>query len=316
MIFSIVAIVLALIGIALGFWALSEFADRENGAAGILSVLMLFFVVPAVWFQTHRIVSTQHVGVSKSTMSQKLDGLHSPGIMSKPFLGSVYEYPAASKFEKCERYTPAIKGSYGITIDLCFYYDASTINWITEINRTGSLEAAAIMSVWRNSVVGDVARSVKEYTPEALSDNRAQVELDIFKNVNPWFTERGISLTGVSFKNWNFTSEEVSKSFDTSIVSQRKITEQTALFEAAKISREREKYEAETAKMVAEWQKDALDELGLSGQSAIDYLWIKMLSEQDKAPDVLILGASNVPVSIPAPDKEKIATDEIYETTD
>lgn len=300
--FTFIAIIMFLVGICLIIWAFLILPDSKTNT-GVLVILAIFLIGGGWWFQTHRIVSTQYVGVSRATISQELEGLYPAGIMTKPFLGAVYEYPASSNFERCEQYTPAIKGSYGITLDLCFYYDVGNVDWLKEINRTGSLDANYIMGVWRNSIVGDVAKSVKEYTPEALSDNRSEVEQAIFENISPWFSERGISLTRVSLKNWDFTSDEVAKSFDASIVSQRKITEQTALFEAAKISREREKYEAETAKLVAEWQKEALDELGLDGQQAIDYLWIKTFSEQGKTPDVLILGTTNTPISIPLNNK-------------
>lgn len=302
MVFTLAAIVLSLVGIAFLIWAIFLFAEKENGTAGITGFIGLVFIVGGTWFQTHRIVPVNHVGVSRSTFSQDLQGLHEPGIASKPFFGSMYQYPASTRYEKCEQYTPAIKGSYGIVLDLCFYYNTGQVDWLEEIYSTGSLNAGSIMGVWRNSIVGDVARSIKKYTPEALSDNRAEVERAIFENVSPWFDERGVPLTGISFKNWDFASAEVAKAFDESIVSQRRITEQTALYEAAKISRDRETFEAETARLVAERQKEALNTLGLSGQAAVDYLWIKLLGEQGKAPDVLILnGTSNVPVSIPLP---------------
>lgn len=310
MFFTIGASVAFLCTIGLLIWALAQMLDNNMGGAGILAVVAITCASTGLWLQTHRIIQTQYVGVSRATFSQELTGLYQAGIMAKPFFGSVYEYPASSNYERCERYTPAIKGSYGITIDLCFYYDTGSVDWLKEINYTGSLNANAIMNVWRNSVVSPVAKSVKEYTPEALSDNRSEVEQTIFENISPWFIERGVPLTRISFKNWNFTSSEVANRFDASIVSQRKITEQVALLEAAKISRKREKYEAETAKLVAEWQKEALDELGLEGQAAIDYLWIKTLSEQGKAPDVLILGTSGVPVSVPVNDKPPLANGE------
>jgi hypothetical protein len=307
MLFTIGAVILFVIALVCAVGAMASFLDEEVAVAVVALVICVVCAGVGLWLQTHRIVNTQHVGISRSTFSQELRGLHNPGMRKKPFFGSMHQYPASSNYERCERYTPAIKGSYGINIDLCFYYDVGNVDWLKEVNLTGSLDAGRIMNVWRNSVVGDVAKSVKEYTPEALSDNRAEVERTIFENVSPWFNERGVPLARVSFKNWDFTSAEVAQSFDASIVSQRKITEQTALFEAAKISREREKYEAETSKLVAEWQKEALDVLGFEDKYAVEYLWIKMLSEQDKAPDVLILGA-DTPVAIPV-SKAEPATD-------
>jgi len=271
--------------------------DNKFGS-GILAFFAVLSFIGAFYTQTHRIVPTQYVGVTKATISQELEGLQSSGIVSKPFLGSVHTYPASSNYERCEQYTPAIKGSYGIVLDVCYYYDTGNVDWISEINQTGSMDANTIMNVWRNGVVGDVALSVKDYTPEQLSDQRAEIEADIFENVSPWFTERGIPLVRISFKNWEFSSPEVALAFDESIISQRKITEQSALFEAAKISRERELYEAETSLLVAEQQTLSLSELGFTGDNAIEYLWIKHFSDNDKVPDTLILG--NTPVTTPS----------------
>ena len=299
MISTIVAICLFFLVVVCVIGALMQFVDSEPVNGLVLGVLATIAFVGGYWFQTHQVVPTQYVGVSKSTVSQELTGPFSAGLVKKPFFGSVYKFPASTSYEKCEQYTPAIKGSYGVTVDLCFYYDVAHVDWLAEIRHTGSLDAGYIMTVWRNSVVSGVARSVKDYTPEELSDRRMEVEAALFENIAPWFNERGISLVRISFKDWVFTSEVVGQSFDESIVSQRKITEQTALFEAAKISREREMYEADTALLVAERQKESINLLGLTGDAAVQYLWIKALTDADKAPDVLILGTSSTPVSIP-----------------
>lgn len=299
MLFSIFAILSFLATIMLIIAALSELVDVEPINAGILGILALCSLGLGAFLQTHQIVPVQTIAITRSTFSQELSGPYPAGLVSKPFFGSVYTYPASNSYEYCEQYTPAIKGSYGITLDICFYLDTAHVNWLKEIQETGSLDANAIMTVWRNSVVSGIAQSVKDFTPEELSDNRLEVEQALFANVTSWFSERGITLVRISFKNWDFTSEEVAQSFDESIVSQRKITEQAALLEAAKISRERELYEAETAKQVAEQQRLALESLGLNGENAIQYLWIKMLTESNQIPDVIILGNSNVPVALP-----------------
>lgn len=307
MIFTITAAVLFIAGLGLFIWTIfviwTIFALNEHDSvAAIIPILLTLVVVSSgIWFQTHQIAPVNHVGVSHSSFTQKLSTQQPAGIVSKPFFGSVYRYPAALKYERCEQFTPAIAGSYGITLDLCLYYNAGAVDWLQEIQRTGVLGAGPIMNVWRNSIVGDVARSVKAYTPEALSDNRSEIEQALFENVRPWFVERGVELVSVSFKNWDFTSKAVAEAFDESIVSQRKIAEQAALLKAAKISREREEYEAETAKLVAEWQKEALNELNLEGQFAVEYLWQKLFAEQGTMPDVLILGVGSAPIAIPLP---------------
>lgn len=295
--FTILAIVVLVLGLLVIGIVIGIFNDRIRIEA-ILGV-GLVVVLLGGWLVTHDQVPSQYVGVTKSVVSQRLEGPFQAGIISRPFFGSIYTYPASSNMERCEVFTPAIKGSYGITAEICFYVDASSIDWLAEVNKTGTFDANAIMGTWRNNVVGDVAKTVKPFTPEELNDKRDVVEADIFEKVNPWFAERGIVLNNVSFKNWDFTSPEVAAAFDTSIVSQRKITEQAALLEAAKIAREREVYEANTALFVAESQKRSLETLGLEGSDAVNYLWIKALSDGQKVPDVVILGAGGVPVTVP-----------------
>ncbi len=270
-----------------------------KGAFTSFIVTGLIVCLVSGWLLTHGRVPSQYVGVTKSLLSQRLDGPYKAGIVPKPFLGSVYTYPSSSNMERCEVFTPAIKGSYGITAEICFYVDASSVNWVEEINKTGTFDDNIIMTTWRNNVVGDVAKTVKPFTPEELNDKRDVVEADIFEQVNPWFATRGVVLNNISFKNWDFTSPEVAAAFDASIVSQRKITEQTALLEAAKVAREREVYEAGTALLVAEAHKKSVNMLGFTGNDAVQYLWIKALSDSQKVPDVLILGTQNVPVSVP-----------------
>jgi hypothetical protein len=304
--FTTLAITASTIGIILFIWTIFAFLNRKNVLAGILGVGMAVAFIGGAWFQTHRVVSVNHIGISRATFSQKLRGPLRAGIVKKPFFGKVFEFPSSTNYERCETYTPALKGSYGITVQACFYYNMGQVDWLREIDRTGQLNADNIMDVWRNSVVGDVAKSVKMYTPEALSDNRSVAEQAIFENVTPWFNERGVPLVSLSFRSWYFTSDAVGEEFDRSIVSQRKIAEQDALFEAAKISRQREEYEAETARLVSEKQKDALNLLGLEGDAAVDWMWVKYLTEKDEVPDVLILtrGGGETPISILAPGQQ------------
>jgi len=141
---------------------------------------------------------------------------------------------------------------------------------------------------------------VKNYTPEQLSDERSVVEDALFTNVNIWFIERGITLSRVSLTDWDFTSPDVAQTFDESISSQRKITEQTALLEAAKISRERQLYEVDTAVLVAGKNVDTMQLYGFNGNETIQYLWIKYLTEagdNDPMPDTLILNTTTSPTT-------------------
>lgn len=220
--FTGIAVIPGLIGILVGLYGLYMLFDEYNNnniPPIILGVVMIGVFIVTGWFQTHYIISNQTVGITKNAFTQKLDFQANSGIITKPFFGSVHMFPSSTSFERCEQYTPSIRGSYGVTVDVCFYYNTSTVNWLEEVKSTGSLNANEIMLVWRNSVVGKVASSVKDYTPEQLSDNRLEVEQAILANVLPWYQERGIELVTISLKDWDFTSPDVAKAFDESIIS-------------------------------------------------------------------------------------------------
>ena len=298
--FTIVALVLlfvAVIGIAAGVASFPR--NKTRGVLFVVGGVVALFA--SFWFATHWIVPTQHVGVMRNSITQELTGPYQSGIASKPILATGYKFPAPTDYQRCEKYTPSIKGSYGITLDLCFYYDAGQIDWVREIERTSLLDADSIMNVWRNSVVSAVAESVKNYTPETLSDSREVVESALYKNVDPWFEARGIPLVALSYTDWDFTSPTVANAFDESIVSQRKIAEQEALYQAAQKSRTRETYEAQTSLLVAQKQREALDALGFTGSDAVNFLWIKLMTDAGKVPNTVILGAdgNQVPATVP-----------------
>lgn len=274
--------------VGMGGWLLYE-RDNSREFKAAFAVGTIPLVILCLFLQTRTVVPAQQVGVTRSTFSQELSGELQPGINSKPFIGGLYTFPNSQSTEYCTKYTPSLKGSYGVTLDLCYYIDTTNVDWLQEIDRTGSLDSNAIWMVWRNSVVSAVAEAIKQYTPEQVSENRSLVESRIFENVLPWFTERGIPLVNVSLVDWDFTSETVAATFDESIVSQRRITEQVALLEAAKVSRDRQLYEAETAQIVAQAQEQMLTNLGFTGTEAINYLWITLFKEQETTPDLFVI---------------------------
>ncbi len=297
---SIIAFVVALL--LLGF-AIAEAANKEHVLSGVLvgaATLVLFL---GIGFQVLRVIPTQYVGITRSSVTQELAGPYEEGVVLKPFFGTVYHYPASKEFEACYGYNPAIRGSYGIKVNLCHYFNVREVDWLKEINTTGKLDASSIMSTWRNSTVRRVADVFKGYSPELLSQNSPKVEQDLFERLSPWYAERGITLVRVSFANWEFASEQVAKDFDASITKQRRIAEEQSLAEAAKIARQRQLYEAETQLQVAEKQRAALDELGINDDDVVQYMWMKAMTEADKVPDVLILGSSDntqLPVAVPS----------------
>jgi hypothetical protein len=295
----VLAIIAAIFGVITLIGAIGAFASDCNGLAVFLAILTAVCLILFGIGMTTRIVPNQYVGVVKGAVSQELRGPFEAGMISKPFLGSVHNFPASTQYQRCEKFTPAIKGSYEIAVDLCFYFDLSQVDWREEINRTGSLNANYIMDTWRNSIVRDVAQPFKVYTPEQLASESGAVEAELFDVVNPWFSERGVPLVALTFPNWTFTSQQVQEAFDNSIVAQRKATEQAALLEAAKIARERQLFEVETQNLVAQEQQKAFEALGLDGDQVIEYLWIQFFEGSDEIPDVFIVGAGNPSIAVP-----------------
>lgn len=296
--FTILAVILWLLffcAVLVAFYFVFEGSVGAVLATAAIAIVLFF---GGYWMQTHRSVPVNYVGVAKDNITQELSPVQKSGLVSKPFFGSVETFPASNSTELCRTYYPSLKGSYGIDVDVCFYIDTANVDWKREIEETGSLDSTVIMSVWLNGVVSDVAKTVKGYTPELLSENREQAQQNLFENVSPWFAERGITLVRVSFIEWDFSSEEVAKTFDESILSQRKITEQTALFEAARISRDRELFEAETDLIVAEKQRQMCSALDLTGEDCNMYLLINLYEEQGQIPDMVITSAGSTGVAV------------------
>ena len=305
MLFTLLAWFFFIVGAIVALFGLGRalFYRRDRGMYLTVMVVGIIILLIGGWFQTHTIVRANHVAVFKNTITQEFTNPRPAGFQAKPFFADINEFPYNTQTEDCRIFTPSISGGIGITMDLCFYIDTTNVDWRNEIDLTGRMNSEEIMSIWRNSIVSEVAKTVKIYSPQQMNANRYQIEADLYENVLPWFNERGIPLIAVSFRNWDFTSEAVSAQYDTMIKSQARIAEQEAMKEAAVHARERQLYEAETAIQVAEKQAQALEELGLEGNNAVMYMWTSLFDEQQTVPNLVIMsGGDDVPVAVPAPE--------------
>ena len=291
---SFIFLILAVLGLV-GVVGLLN--DREQTGAAVVGLITVVLFGIHIWFQTHTVVPTQYVGISRNLITQELGAPQHSGIASKPYLGTMHLFPAAGAGEYQTKYIASLDGSYGVWLDLYLYIDYANIDWRKEIELTGQLGANEIVTTWRNSLSVRVANTVNNMTPETLSEQRAVVESAIYNTMNEWFRERGITLVRVSFDDWDFTSEAVAAAFDESIVSQRKITEQIALLEAAKASRERELYEVETAMLVAQQQAEVFETLGLTGDQIVSYAWIQYFKDENVTPNVFTVGTTPIAVT-------------------
>lgn len=292
---SILSTVFIFVGVCLLLMSLDRDVRREGTflvfLCGGLAMLVLGGLVG-----TYRVVPTQHVGVSRSLITQELSPVQAEGVIRKPFFGTVHTFPASSNYEKCFSFKPALEGSYEVTTDVCFYIDAAGVDWANEIRLTGHLGAEEIFATWRNQTAVGVADVFRSYAPEGLTADPLAADGALNTTMLEWYESRGVPLNRVTLAYWDFTSAEVAAVFDQSIASRRKVNEQEALLEAARIQRSREIYEVETVRLVAEERQGVYDALGLSAKEAIEYQWILLFEQQERVPSTFIVNMSSNPI--------------------
>lgn len=288
----ILAAILAFLALCLVGYGLVE-GSLPTGVAG----LVLFVVFGGVmwWGQTHVSVPVNTVVVTRNRITQELSEPLHPGLRQKPFFASIHKFPSAGSYPLPANFTPAIEGGIGVTLNTVMYIDTSAVDWAKEIDRVGTLDSAAIMKVWRDSVVRDVAEVVKSKNPSSFNSESLAIQGEIYLAINPWFEGRGIKLHNISLTNWDFTNPEVARAYDQSIEAQAEIARENSLQQAAVVQRERLLYEATTANLVSAEEAKAVDQLGLVTEGAkIQYLWIRAMRENGDLPDNVVLDLSSV----------------------
>jgi hypothetical protein len=206
----------------------------------------------------------------------------------------------------CQNFTPSVKGGYEVKLTTCFYIDASNIDWAIQFKKYNNPDVNKIVEVWGNQIAPSIAGVVKDYTPQQLTYEREAISKGIFKSVQSWFESEGIVLRSAQFVNWDFTNKDVGAAFDQTILANTKQAQEQALFEAAKVRRDRELFEADTrvqvANRVATGQKDAMQVLGIkSEESVLQWFMIQWLQGLPTPPANLILslGGGSLPVAVP-----------------
>lgn len=302
--------VLVLIFLGLTLAALVE----EWGKVGFIVLGLLFGASSTGWIYsaTHRVIPHNNVAltVTASEVSTKLQG---PGLAKKPLLASFRYFPSASQAELCQKYTPSVKGGYGVNIDLCFYFDASGVDWSSMVSRYGTTDTGTIYKRWQNQLSPFIAGSTKEFTPAELTDERAKVSSIIRESITPWFVDESVTLSRVALTNWDFSNPDVGAAFDKAIVYQNLVTEENARKAAAEVSRGRQLYEVETANLVAKEQSKVLVNLSLEDDMAkVQFLFMQQLFTNPEALKAVVLnvGGSGTGVSLPSTSAPVVASTE------
>jgi hypothetical protein len=312
-IFFILAIVGVCVTIALAF---SDDMKFIAIATGIVTVLL---VIGWVYSVGHRLVpiNSSALIVDKTT-STVVGDLRPAGITTKPFWsGAMVTFPANPLYEWCPDFTPSTVGTYEVKVTVCFYIDASKVDWKGQyLSRRGGTDV--IFPAIQNTMAQKVASVIKNYKPLELTTKRDQVSDDLFNMALNSLKDEGIPLVRVSLKNWDFTNPNVRAAFDEAVISQTLVDKAQADLAAAEVEREAQQYRANTANLIssdlAAGYSKACQTLGISQEdlmlNCVSTLWLAGLKNP---PANLVVGVGSSPsVAIPAyvPTQAQAATPE------
>lgn len=306
------SVVFGLLFLVMAVFLVYFLAIVEGGWEKIIGTVFFFLgIVFCIWgfffSMTHRVVPVNERGIVYDATTGSIVGEpRGSGLTSIPFFGSrIVTFPASINYQACQDFTPSVKGGYEVKLTTCFYIDASQVDWVLQFKRYNQFEVAKILEIWRNQVAPNVAGAMKEYTPQQLTYERDTISQVILKSVKPWFDKEGIPVNSVSLVNWDFTNKDVSAAFDQTILANTKQAQEQALFDASKVKRDRELFEADTrvqvANRVATGQKDAMQVLGIkSEEGVLQWFMLQWLQGLPTPPGNLILSlGEKLPVAVP-----------------
>ena len=261
---------------------------------------------------THRVVPINERWVVVNKFKAEVEGgVRKSGITGKPLLGTkILKYPGAREQPFCIDYTPALKEGYEISTKICGVYDASDLNWVKLYSQYNFVEEVQMLDYWANQSKELVSLALKEVNYTKISTDRAGVSSDIRDTLLPWFSDFGVDVSRLQLTNWDFTSAEVRLEVDRASAASMRSTVETQLLEAAKIARERQLFEVETANLILAERglglQDLIDSLGIEDDSAkatiaTQMTWFAYASTPPEGIQIILSvgGGGNIPISIP-----------------
>lgn len=303
--FWLVQLLLALLGIATlvaTLWAF--FSDTFSGAGKAVALapafLTLLCAFAVVFGMTHAVVepNTVLLVVDRNT-GQPIMPLRTAGVTEIPLWTSVnYRYPAQTNFQWCPTFTPSSRNGAGLVTVVCFTADASKIDWVTQFKAFNGGEVV-ITAGWQTAVQTTVANAISQFDPRDLTNRRADVETEIYRQTLEWFTGQGIPVTMVGLKDWRFASEAINQAYDQAQLAQTQIDVAEAENQAAMI---RANTTLEVAKTLAVAQRQACTDAGMVSETAcLQYLQLLWLSQTTTDPTVVVVNGGDVAPAITIP---------------
>lgn len=287
-------------------------------------VLLLISIFGWHYASTHRIVPVNERWVVENKIEARVIGeTRSSGIIQKPILGyKFHKFPGVPEKEFCVTYYPALTEGYELETIVCGVYDAANTDWASFYKRYGFSGEEQMFNYWANQSKELVSEALIEVDYTTIVTKRLTVSNSIRMALNPWFRDFGVSVSSLKLKNWDFTSDEVKKQVDAASAASMRKTVEEQLLAAAKIARERQQYEIETANLILKERGTGLDELfselGITTDSAKAELagqmtWYTLAANPPEGVQIILsVGGGNTPISIPLPQQnpEPVVTEE------
>lgn len=273
-------------------------------AAGIAAITLCMF---AFVCHTHRVIGVNERAIVINRWTGQIVGDTRPsGTTRIPFLSSrVLTYPAEKSHETCDDFTPSVQGGYEIKTRVCFYFDASTVDWVNQFRRYNLSYTPLSAGPWQNQLSPQVALATRAYIPSDLTNQRDKVTQDILMTTGAWFKGEGITLNSVVLQNWDFTDAKIRDQYNQTIASQNQALVYEQQLVAAQKQRDLQLYQQETKNEVlaaaAQGEIAYLKALGVTDPDTIArILMIQYLQNLPNPPqNVVVSTGGNVQPSVP-----------------
>jgi hypothetical protein len=286
--------------------------------SAIFGVLAILLGIGWFYGTTHRVVPPNQRWLIINTATGKIEGAtRTSGITRKPFvLYQINAYPGAIQQPFCLDYTPALQEGYEIFVHICGVYDASKLDWAVQFTEHNFVNEEQMLSYWTDQTKENVSSSLKDVNYTQIVTDRASVSAKIRENLLPWFSDINVSVSNIQLSNWDFTNADIKTYVNQASAASMKATVEKQLLEAAKIARERQLYEVETANLVllerGKGLQTLFESLEITDDSSKAYLASQMTwytyAQNPPTGTQIILGIGGNPIAVPIQSSQQPAT--------
>jgi hypothetical protein len=263
-----ITFVIAVILIIVTLWLLfNRNADITTRVGAMFTGIFVVVFVFLWWYSaTHRVVPPNQRWLIVNTATGTVQGeIRQSGLITKPFwLYKIMNYPGASEQPFCLDFYPGLQEGYEVLAHICGTYDAANLDWAQQYRLHNFTGEKAMIDFWSNQAKDPVRSVFHNITYVQINTDPVTVSTSVGQKFSEWLTTQGVTSKNVTLSNWNLTSKLVQDQVDqASAASFQKTVEQQKL-EAAKVSRERQLYEIETANQVLSARGKELETLFMS----------------------------------------------------